>query len=215
MPLLQPIVRGRPAADDLQPHPGRKLTEQEFLEWIGPKTRAEWADGEVEMMAPDNLDHADYAGWLYSLVRQFVQARQLGNVYGPNVMVRLPRQRRRRVPDLLFVAKGGVARACENYIEGSPDLIMEVVSPESVVRDWHDKYRDYERAGVREYWVIDRPGRRVEAFTLARDGKYQRIGEDEGAINSVVLKGFYLRIAWLLAPEPPDLSKVLRELGVK
>ena len=92
---------------------------------------------------------------------------------------------------------------------------MELVSPESVVRDWHDKYRDYERAGVREYWVIDRIEHRVETFALGRDGKYRQIEEQKGKIASTVLKGFYLRPEWLLAPQPPELLKVLRELGVK
>ena len=214
MSLLQPSIRRRAPAGDVQSHPGRELTEREFLEWIWPKTRAEWVDGEVVLMAPDNVDHADSAGWLYSLVRQFVQARRLGHVYGTSVMVRLPRQRRRRMPDLLFVAKGGAATIHPNHVEGGPDLIMEVVSPDSVIRDWHDKYREYERAGVREYWVIDRMQRRVEAFALGRDGKYRAIEDEDGKIESTVLKGFYLRAEWLLAPQPPDLLKVLRELGV-
>ena len=215
MSLLQPKVRRHAPTGDVQSDPGRRLTEREFLEWIWPKTRAEWVDGEVVLLAPDNVDHADFAGWLYSLVRQFVQARRLGSVYGPSVMVRLAGQRRRRMPDLLFVAKGGAAIIHTNHVEGAPDLIMEVVSPDSVVRDWHDKYREYERAGVREYWVIDRMQHRIEAFALGRDGKYRGLEDNDGRIDSTVLKGFYIRVEWLLASEPPDLLKVLRELGVK
>jgi len=214
MSLLQPIIRRSEPRGDIQPHPGRRFTEREFLEWIGPKTRAEWIDGEVEMMAADSLDHSDFGWWLLSVVKLFVSRRALGTTHGPNVLVRLPRQRRTRMPDVAFIAKGGAATRHPNHIEGPPELSMEIVSPDSVVRDWNDKYRDYERAGVREYWVIDRIEHRVAAFALGRDGKYRRIEDDKGKLASTVLKGFYLRIEWLLAPQPPDLSKVLRELGV-
>lgn len=36
-------------AEDQKPHPGRRMTEEEFVAWCGPKTRAEWVDGEVTL----------------------------------------------------------------------------------------------------------------------------------------------------------------------
>lgn len=215
MSLLNGIITGPAPAGSVQTHPGRALTEREFLEWIGPKTRAEWVDGEVEMMAADSLDHADYGWWLLTVVKEFVSHHRLGTAHGPSVLVRLPRRKRLRMPDVVFVAAGGAAVKRPALIDGAPDLVMEVVSPDSVVRDWHDKYRDYERAGVREYWVIDRAKHRVEAFMLGRDGKYRGIDDVEGKIESKVVKGLYLRVEWLLAPRPPEVWKILRELGVK
>ena len=63
--------------------------------------------------------------------------------------------------------------------------------------------------------VIDRIEHRIETFALGRDGKYRRIEEENGKIPSTVLKGFYLRPEWLLAPRPPELLKVLREFGLR
>lgn len=40
-------------------------------------------------------------------------------------------------------------------MDGTPDLIVEVTSPESLARDRGEKYVEYEAAGVREYWLID------------------------------------------------------------
>ena len=42
---------------DGKPHPGRRMTEQEFAEWVDAKTRAEWVDGEVIIMPPDSDEH--------------------------------------------------------------------------------------------------------------------------------------------------------------
>jgi hypothetical protein len=42
-------------------HPGRGMTAREFEQWLDVWTRAEWVDGEVVMMAPSNLDHAEFS----------------------------------------------------------------------------------------------------------------------------------------------------------
>ena len=40
-------------------------------------------------------------------------------------------------------------------MEGGPSLVVEIVSPGSATIDRVDKFREYERAGVGEYWIID------------------------------------------------------------
>jgi len=52
MPLVRPIVRTVPVEDEFQSHPGRRMTEQEFVQWVGEKTRAEWINGNVIVMPP-------------------------------------------------------------------------------------------------------------------------------------------------------------------
>jgi Uma2 family endonuclease len=212
------VLRNAHASDWIsvgKPHPGRRMTEREFVEWVDDETRAEWVDGEVIVMPPVSMDHDRVAFWARSVHQDFVEYFELGQVFGSGFMVRLPRQRRRRTPDVLFVSKlrEGILRP--NHVEGAPDLIVEVVSPESVVRDWREKYTEYARAGVREYWVIDRFNDRVECYALARGGKYEAIPEMDGKLTSNVLPGLYLRTKWLLRRVLPSRRSVLRELGVK
>ena len=211
----------RPSVDvldlpgDGKPHPGRRMTEKEFADWVDAKTRAEWVDGEVIIMPPDSDEHDDFCYWLRSLLQRFVEHHGLGRVKGPNFTIRLPRQRQRRVPDVLFVSKERASLIRPTFVQGAPDLILEIVSPESVSRDWRDKYLAYQRAGVREYWVIDRNNSRVEAYVLGGSGRFQQIKERDGKLESTVIKGLYLRVAWLLGPGFPSVRSVLKELGVK
>jgi Uma2 family endonuclease len=167
------------------------------------------------MMAPANIDHDQFFAWLRTVVSLFVEARNLGNVFGPEVLVRLPRQRRLRMPDLAFVSRARSDIVQSMRIVGAPDLIMEVVSPESVSRDWRDKYVEYERAGVTEYWVIDRAGDRMEAYTLGRGGKYRRIDEHDGRVRSSVLRDFFLTTPWALGAARPKVGEVLRQFGIR
>jgi Uma2 family endonuclease len=92
---------------------------------------------------------------------------------------------------------------------------MELVSPDSVSRDWREKYIEYEKAGVPEYWVIDRPAGRMETYALSRGGTYRRLEEQQGRLRSAVLRGFYLRPQWILADNRPRVGAVLREMGVR
>jgi Uma2 family endonuclease len=64
---------------------------------------------------------------------------------------------------------------------------MEIVSLESLPRDWRDKYWEYETAGVQEYWVIDPLAPHAEAYALGEDKRYARIAEQDEAIHSTVV----------------------------
>jgi Uma2 family endonuclease len=188
------------------------MTEDEFVAWCGPYTRAEWVDGEVIIMAPVSLAHADLFMWLGSILRSFVDDHNLGLVLGPEFFVRFPEQRRRRLPDILFVRQDRRDLLKKQYLDGAPDLIIEVVSPDSESRDWRDKYLEYERAGVREYWVIDPMSQHVEVYSL-RKGAYASIPEKDGKLVSKVISGFWLKTEWLWQQPLPRVSNVLKELG--
>src|SRR3954451_8968443 len=84
---------------DGRPVPGVRMTEQQFEEWCDEDVKAEWVDGEVVLMTPENLESADLGGWLNAVMREVVESFDLGRVIGREFQVRLPGQRRRRVPD--------------------------------------------------------------------------------------------------------------------
>ncbi len=199
---------------DGRPLPRLRMTEKQFEAWADEDVRAEWVDGEVIVMAPVSGQHSDIGLWLLRLVSDFVEARKLGLVRGPEFQVRFASRRRRRTPDLLFVSHARSRRLRRTYLDGAPDLIMEVVSPDSESRDWRDKYLEYEAAGAREYWIIDPLSKRVEAYRLHRR-KYHRLDEIDGKINSKVLRGLYIRPNWLFRSPLPLLTPILRELQIR
>jgi Uma2 family endonuclease len=198
---------------DQRPHPGRRMTEEEYVEWSGDEW-SEWVDGEVLIMSPVNLRHALLFTFLHPLVAGFANQRNLGFVLTEPFQMRLGKQRRRRSPDLLFITTARQDALHPNHLEGPADLIVEIVSPDSLARDWREKYLEYEAGGVREYWVIDPMAKRAETYAINLEGRYQRILEADGKISSVVLPGFYMRPQWLWQEPLPKFMEVLREMGV-
>jgi Uma2 family endonuclease len=194
---------------DIPPHPGRRMSEEEFVVWSGDFW-AEWVDGEVVMMMAVNREHAFLHSFLYRLVGAFVEQGDLGLVLSEPFQIRLGEQRRRRSPDVFFIAKERAEIIHKQEAEGAPDLAIEIVSPDSEARDWREKYQEYEAAGMREYWIIDPASEKIEAYSL-QQGRFAAIAEQDGKIVSAVLPGFYLRPAWVRQGKLPRVHEAMRE----
>jgi len=186
-----------------------KLTYEQFLEQLDEDTLAEWVDGEVVYLSPAGLEHQLMMGWLMRYINEFLDRNRIGVLVPAPFQMRLLRSERGREPDLLFVANENLHRLHDTYLEGGADLVVEITSAESLLRDRGEKFAEYELEGIREYWVIDPEGKRVDFFVLGADGRYERRREDaEGVYHSEVLSGFRLPVRWLW--ERPPLMEAVR-----
>ena len=75
-------------------------------------------------------------------------------------------------PDITVVC--GQSKLDDRGCKGAPDLIIEIVSPASVKNDMLKKFNPYERAGVKEYWIVEPNGKIVTVFILGDNGRYGR-----------------------------------------
>jgi Uma2 family endonuclease len=190
------------------------MTEAEFETCVHDDVRAEWVDGEVILLSPPNLLHSRLNNWLVCLLGHFLEGCPIGEILGFGFAVRFASQRRRRVPDILFLSEHRASLLRPTYLEGAPDLAIEIVSPDSQSRDRREKYLEYEKAGVREYWIIDPLSQTVEAYVLGLDGSYALIPEVQGKIRSTVLPDFRLTVEWLWQQPLPAVAGVLRDVGI-
>ncbi len=198
-----------------EPLPVGKVSFEEFLAWCDEDTWAEWVDGRVIMVSPASRRHQDLADFLTSILRIYVESRGLGVVLSAPFLMRLPNIPSGREPDLLFVATAHVDRLKETYLDGPADLVVEIVSPESRLRDRGEKFAEYELGGVREYWIIDPELRGADFYHLDPRGRYRLVEpEAEGRYRSEVVPAFWLRLEWLWQDPLPPVLTVLGELGL-
>ncbi len=133
---------------------------------------------------------------------------------GEPYQVRLP-GRRRRQPDLFLVPPAHAHLLERMQFNGVPDLIVEVVSPDSQTRDRRTKFVEYQAAGVPEYWLPDPTLRTFEAYAIGADGRYRRLPEIDGKVYSTVLTGVFFRPAWLRVLQAPDPDPLLAEMSTE
>ncbi len=190
----------------------RKMTFEQFLDALDEDIRAERIDGEVVTLSPASALRESVGGFLYLLLRAYVEQKGLGRVLiAPSVM-RLPKSNRGREPDILFVKRENLARLKDTYPDGAADLVVEITSAESRLRDRGEKYTEYELEGVPEYWTIAPEEKRVDFFVLSARGLYERHREDaQGVYLSQAISGLALPVHWLW--ECPPLVEAIRKLG--
>ncbi|TDA70384.1 MAG: Uma2 family endonuclease [Clostridia bacterium] len=94
-------------------------------------------------------------------------------------------------------------------------MVVEITSPESLARDRGEKFKEYERAGVPEYWLVDPDKEEAEFYCLSDHGRYSVVmAGREGIYRSRVIAGLRLKIEWLWADPPLAGIEALAELGV-
>jgi Uma2 family endonuclease len=165
-------------------------------------------------MSPVSATHYRVNIFILRLIADFLDQTQAGTLFGPEFIVRL-RSGLRRVPDLLYVASENAHRVRETVLEGPPDAVWEIISPDSERRDWQEKVPEYQDAGIREYWIVNPYVKTVWLLRLNAEGKYENIEAEDGKLASSVIPGFWLRPEWLWAdprPIPPDCVREIRAL---
>jgi len=192
-----------------------KVTYEEFLARTDEDTAAEWVDGEIVRMAPESGTHQDKGFFLLTLIGTYVQERGLGVVRYERFQMKVSSDGPGREPDLLFVANENLSRLHETYLEGPADLVVEIISPESIARDRGEKFAEYEAGDVPEFWLLDPLRQESSFYQRGEDSLYRLVPPDaDGIYHSRVLPGLWLRVSWLWQTPSPRLLDILRERGL-
>src|SRR5262245_2835401 len=191
-----------------------RFTFEDFCVRVTDGQKADLIDGVIYMASPDNWDNGLFFTWLLAILAGYVSERKLGVIVGSRVAFYLDDYNSPE-PDLAFVQTSRLKHATKVEFDGPPDVAIEIVSPDSVKRDYDDKRELYRAAGVREYWIIDPLKHRVTMLRLGPRRRYREIQPTAGVYRSEVVKGFWFRPEWFWnLPRPKSLTvlkRILRE----
>lgn len=184
------------------------VTYEEFRSRVADGDKADLIDGVIFMASPENTDANDLFVWFIRLIAEFLENHDMGKVYGSRVAMKLDNKNSPE-PDVSVVLKDRLPLVERGHILGPADLCIEIVSPESVQRDYEKKRKLYERFGVKEYWIVDEDLQVITVLVLGPKG-YREMKSQKRILVSSVLPGFSIDPKWVWANPRPRVWDCLQ-----
>jgi len=160
------------------------LSLEEFERLPDNGMRHELNKGDLVEMPPPGFDHTRLAKKIARILEQFAEPKGLGEVFveaGFQLSIDPPTYRQ---PDVCFLTASRLNKAWEGkYLQGAPELAIEIVSPGNSAADLEEKVEQYLGAGGRAVWVVYPKLRRVhvhrpDGTITALTGHQQLTGDD-------------------------------------
>jgi Uma2 family endonuclease len=176
----------------LPPTPSeKKFFTVDDLMAMGDIGRCELISGELVMMAPAGGEHGEVALRLGSYLFLFVDEQQLGKTFGAETGFLLDPDLV-RAPDASFVRAARLpSEVPSGFIEGPPDLAVEVISPSDAARYVREKVNTWLAKGTSTVWVVD-PSTKTVA--IHRIGLTTELDIEQSIENEPLLPGFVLPV---------------------
>ena len=194
-PRVEPIIEAEPIRLGRADH-GRPVSHAEFASASYDEPwKYERVDGRLSVLSPDGKNHVrTTVPWSIRLGAYMLAHLDYVQAVVSNAWVLVDGENE-RIADLAVYLNGRLDDI--DIPHQAPDLLFEFVSPSSTDRrrDYVEKRTHYERAGVREYVIVDRFDRKVTVLTLGPGGYAERVIPADGTYDFPLLPGFALPLA--------------------
>ena len=163
--------------------------------------RAEIIDGEVFLMAPaPSRGHQEISGEVFRQLANYLEGKRC-KVYHAPFDVRLFEKDGDALEDVDTVVEPDIVVVCDHSklddrgCKGAPDMVVEILSPSTQRHDRLVKLGLYQRAGVREYWIVEPETQTVQVF-LQQDGSLHlhEVYDRAGVARVNVLEGCFIEL---------------------
>lgn len=153
----------------------------------------ELINGKLTFMASPNSTHQNISMNLSALLHFYVKKNQLGKVFAAPMDVYFDKTNVYQ-PDVLFISEKR-KNIIGKFIQGAPELIVEIVSPSSQNKDELEKLTAYGKFGVQEYWLIHPEKRTIQMFSnKGKEMKKIETLRGKAVLKSKVVTGFEVKL---------------------
>jgi len=174
----------------------------------------EYVDGDVIALSPIHDYHNKLSVYLIILLSAYFELKPIGTIRHDPFVMKLSKINVARELDIQVILNTNPGTLTETYMDGPADICIEIVSPESVDRDHGDKFMEYEKGGVREYWIVDRIRHEGRFYRLNEQGIYIRQTEDaDGNYRTPNLPGLVLHVPTLWQENLPGPGAVVQAVN--
>ena len=180
-------------------HFSTKLTYADYERFPDDGLRHEIIDGEHYMTASPVTRHQRISRDLLYLIQSYLESHPIGEVFSAPFDIVLSFTDV-VVPDLIYLSKSRAHFLTAKNLQGAPDLVIEILSPSTRLRDRRLKRDLYERVGIEEYWLVDPDDDSVEIYRRGAEGFRPSVRyEKTGMFTTSLMPGFELPLDRVLA----------------
>lgn len=194
MTVLSPTT----ATPDLQAIERSPHTVADFMALPQDGRRYELVDGELVDMGNSGAKHGNVAIALSAALFDIVRAQRLGALFDSSTAF-IMKSGNLRSPDISFVDKQrlrGLDELPDGFLEGAPELAIEILSPNNTVEEMHAKLVEYFENGSQLVWVIHPNERYALVYRTANEPE-RLLKSTDGLDGEDVIPGFSLPVAEL------------------
>lgn len=161
-------------------------TAVEVYRMLPEGTRCEVIFNELSMSPSPSREHQTVLIKLTTLLFQMLDERQAGTLWTAPFDVYFEDEQSVVQPDLFIVLDEQKDIIQKRGVYGAPSIIIEIISTNRTY-DTQKKRALYEKAGVKEYFMIDPEDKKTTLLTLDASGKYEQAYEETGVLKSALL----------------------------
>lgn len=171
----------------------RVFTIEDYMK-LEDGNQYELIGGKLIMVPAPRTIHQEITLAIASIIREYVSKNNLGKVFIAPTDVFLSETEKPQ-PDIFFISKERLNIITDMNIQGAPDLVIEVLSPSTAIRDRKDKSKIYLANGVKEFWLVD-PDLQLVEMLMASDNAWILAGvfDQEDILTSALLTGLELNL---------------------
>ena len=172
------------------------ISSEDYLEHYAAHF-CEWVEGYVIKMSPIHVKHFIITDYLARLFHPYLRVTKVGVYRAAPFVMEMPSGKKRE-PDLQTILKENYDRLKPTLVAGAADICIEVMSPGTEAVDRGDKFTEYEKAGVCEYWMLDPMREESLFYRLNENGIFMPQRPDaNGVYRTLLLPGFALHVPTL------------------
>jgi Uma2 family endonuclease len=174
----------------------RALTYEDLQAIPEDGNRYELINGEIVMSPAPKTIHQRILRKLTTAIDRVINDGAIGETFFAPIDVKFSTYNVFQ-PDLIFVRAERSDIVREDFVDGAPDFVVEVLSPSNRAQDLVRKAAVYADFGISEYWVID-PDAKPIIVNLLEEGRFRRTSIESGSLRSAVIPGLEINLSELL-----------------
>ncbi len=190
----------------------RGVTFEEFLEFANEDISCELLNGVLVIHSPASYKHQTIVRFLLTLLDQIGLQQKIGRALGAPFIVKLDPNWAPE-PDIIFYRSSKKGSIKDTFFDGTPDIVIEILSPSNRDDDLNTKLPKYLALGIPEVWIIDPED---STLTIHQTGQDPVIfSKPESLVGSKIFPEIQFRLNWLWDEDMNPIDALKQLLKIK